>query len=78
MLIPDPIDTKIRTAIDIKNALDRIHRLPALGCCPTKVREFRDSFQVDSEYDKDAGVYRRFKEIDDSPEVKEQVCPYRM
>lgn len=76
--MPDPIHAKLRTAIDIKNALGKLHMQPKLGYCPTKVRQFRDEFNLDSEYDRIHGRYIRFKDIEDSLEVKEQVCTSRI
>lgn len=51
MIITDPVHADLRTAINIKNALDRINELPKLGYCPTKVQEFRSNFELDDRDD---------------------------
>jgi hypothetical protein len=38
--IDDPLHTDLHTAINIKNAIDHIYRLPQLGYCPIKDRNF--------------------------------------
>src|SRR5882762_7484660 len=89
-IIPDPIHAGIRTAFNIKNALDRIRRLPQLGYCPTKVQEFRHKFRLDDEQlddqfddsdDSDDEYYTRRDE--ERPEIRfstrdlsNQVCKY--
>jgi hypothetical protein len=45
-LIPDSVYEEIRTAINIKKALDRICWLQPLGYCPTKVQNFREQFRL--------------------------------
>ena len=89
-IIPDTVHAEIRTAINIKNALDRIRRLPQLGYCPTKVQQFRHRFQLDDdqlddqfddEDDEDDEYFRRRDE--ERPETRfstrdltNQVCKY--
>lgn len=48
-IIPDTVHAEIRTAINIKNALDHIHRLLQLGYCLPKVQEFHHRFQLDDD-----------------------------
>ena len=50
-LIPDPVYEDIRSAINIKKALDSIDKLRQLGYCPTKVQKFRKEFGLDDSQD---------------------------
>jgi hypothetical protein len=54
MIIAGPIHAELRSAINIKNALDHIHRLQKLGYCPTKVQQFRDYFELDKRDERDS------------------------
>ena len=80
-LTPDPVYEEIRSAINIKKALDSISNLRQLGYCPTKVQKFRDQFGLDDEDDSHDGnsLYRNGR----NPERKfrtrdlaNQVCDY--
>ncbi len=51
MIITDPFYAEIRSAINIKKALDHISGLPQLGYCPTKVQQFRREYQLDGRDD---------------------------
>ena len=78
MVTPDPVYAEIRSAINIKTALDHIRGLPKLGYCPTKVQEFRAKFRLDDEndsYNRDLGgseksLEERFRTRD----LANQVC----
>ena len=48
-IIPDPVHAELRSAVNIKNALHRIRRLPQLGYCPTKTQAFCHKFQLHDE-----------------------------
>ena len=47
MIITDPIHADLRTAINIKKAVDKIGNLKQLGYCPTKVQRFFRDFGLD-------------------------------
>lgn len=51
MITTDPVHAELRSAINIKKALDRITALPKLGYCPTKVQQFRHHFELDKRDD---------------------------
>jgi len=72
MTITDPVQAELRSAINIKNALDCITRLPKLGYCPTKVQQFRRKFQLDKRDDSDEGESpeKKFR----SRDLANQVC----
>jgi len=73
MIITDPVHADLRSAINIKRALDIIYRLRQLGYCPTKVQKFRDNFQLDERGDSEDGSE------EDGPTSKDlanQVCKY--
>jgi len=84
MIITDPVHAELRSAMNIKKALDHINRLPQLGYCPTKVQQFRHEFQLDKrddedEDDEDSGrsstkesPERRFR----SRDLANKVCKY--
>jgi hypothetical protein len=76
-LIPDPVYEEIRSAINIKKALDSIRGLRQLGYCPTKVQKFRKQFGLDDEDDSYDGNSNqnpegRFRTRD----LANQVCKY--
>ncbi|KIM79044.1 hypothetical protein PILCRDRAFT_10707 [Piloderma croceum F 1598] len=56
-LIPDPVYEEIRSAINIKKALNSISKLRQLGYCPTKVHKFRQQFGLDNEDDSHDGSF---------------------
>ena len=81
MIITDPLHAELRSAINIKNALDNIRRLPQLGYCPTKVQQFRDKFKLDDRDDSHNGDFGRSSTTEKSPErrfktrdLANQVC----
>jgi hypothetical protein len=43
------VSAELRTAINIKTALDHIRQLQQIGYCPTKVQAFRQQFQMDDD-----------------------------
>ena len=53
MIFADPIHAELRSAINIKKALDCINYLEKLDYCycPTKVQEFRDEHRLDNRDD---------------------------
>jgi len=71
MIITDPVHADLRTAINIKTALDRIDRLEQLGYCPTKVQQFRNYFDLK---DRD---YSKNKDDDESSASEENESPER-
>ena len=54
MIITDPIHADIRSAINIKKAVDRIYNLERLGYCPTKVQQFFESCGLDEVLDENS------------------------
>ena len=67
MLNPDfndhVIQAEFRSALNIKTALDRIHLLPRLGYCPTKVQAFRDRFGLNDKNGVDSKYYKDKMEV---------------
>jgi hypothetical protein len=68
-VMPDPFSAELRTAINIKTALDRIWQLQQIGYCPTKVQAFRQQFRMDDDVASD-GLEGRFRARD----LANQVC----
>jgi hypothetical protein len=68
-ITPDPVHAELRSAINIKKALDRIRRLPQLGYCPTKVQAFRNQYGLDDDDDSEKGPERRFRTRDRANQV---------
>jgi hypothetical protein len=84
-LNPDPVYEEIRSAINIKKALNSIHHLQQLGYCPTKVQQFRKEFGLDDEDDRDShdgnSTYsdasaRNLEENCKTRDLDNQVCKY--
>ncbi len=71
MIITDPVHAELRSAINIKKALDNICRLQRLGYCPTKVQQFRKNFQLDNRDDSDEDSSQ-----DSSRDLANQVSKY--
>ena len=68
-ITPDPVHAELRSAINIKKALDNIRLLPQLGYCPTKVQAFRDQFGLDDEDDSEKGPERKYRTRDRANQV---------
>jgi len=76
-LIPDPVYEEIRSAINIKKALDSISQLRQLGYCPTKTQKFRKQFGLDDEDDEDDGNSKKDPEEKfRTRDLANQVCKY--
>ena len=78
MILADPIHAELRSAINIKKALDRIYVLKKLGYCPTKVLQFRDEFHLDNrDEDDDEERYATFRKSEKGIKNRDrtiQVC----
>jgi hypothetical protein len=72
-IITDPVHAELRSAVNIKKALDKINWLQQLGYCPTKVQQFRKKFELDDRDDShssDSSPEKKFR----SRDLANQVC----
>jgi len=75
MIIADPIHGDLRTAINIKKAVERVDKLQSLGYCPTKVQHFRNKFHPNYEGDSEGGETEESRGYK-SRDITNQVCKY--
>jgi len=73
MIITDPIHGDIRTAMNMKKAIESVNRLPRIGYCPTKVQHFRKYFELGDGNDSDSG---KSNTADRCRDITNQVCKY--
>jgi hypothetical protein len=45
----NPMFPKMRTAIELKNAIDKVHFVKEIGSCPSRAQKFCDYWSVQSE-----------------------------
>ena len=84
MIITDPIHADLRTAINIKKALDKIACLQELGYCPTKARKFCKDYHIEEFDDNEEPETPEFEGQEQEPalnfkerDLTNQVCSLR-